>query len=676
MTLPGKKGQEKATGETGAQNEISQVIADLAVHLQLFSDCQSNQGRVEACTEYLKSVEQLAYAANVNGLRILGRQAEAMKEFLEELVERPNLVTDSVFRTLSLANEILKTILNRPELFQGPLKDANAVVLDAEMVSSTATCNALRKADLNPRAFGRPQEALNFLAAQPVDLVVIDIASPTGFECYNKLRELPGHRETPVIFVTGPSGVAPTDIFCANNETQFLAKPLSMIHYFELALKSLSRVLKHRASQQAVKSGDTKPAVTPAVVSATLAEDFSQLQASHVSLRQAHEHLQKELGQAQETLKQYQGERSQLQGALDEIKNVKQKLEKQLADSANSAPGTSSDSGNNAALQSSMDTLRQRNEELERLLRENQAAHEAELAEAQRQVRDGASSRARATSDIEQARSERRRIEQRAGALSTQLQVLHEQLRQQIETESASQHRLTEMEQEVRQKDEAVSRLNAELEKERSEREQAEEQLQTTGELTVHLRNCLSAFEVAKQSFKRTQEEMESRLNSNLNAMNEAETRAQKESSDRRRVEEDLGAAQRSLKEQSQRTSMEISRLQSALEFEQAERKRLEGSAIQSRYASLDSARVGRTMLNRFRSQMREKVEALMQSTRRLLEKQLEEDSKKLVESVLESALMLQSSLQDAGTLAAAPTKAEAEEARPAGEGTDKRIAA
>ena len=144
----------------------------------------------------------------------------------------------------------------------------------------------------------------------------------------------------------------------------------------------------------------------------------------------------------------------------------------------------------------------------------------------------------------------------------------------------------------------------------------AEQQLHATGDLSAHLRDCLAAFEAAKLSFKRTQEQMEAQMQSSVKDSGEREARLHREATERQRVEEALAAAKRTIQEQ----ATELSKLQSAYQVEQAERQRLHGNAIQARYASLDSARAGLTAGNRLRRQMREPVENLMKATRRLLE--------------------------------------------------------
>ena len=116
------------------------------------------------------------------------------------------------------------------------------------------------------------------------------------------------------------------------------------------------------------------------------------------------------------------------------------------------------------------------------------------------------------------------------------------------------------------------------------------------------------------------------------------------------------------------------------MQVEQLERKRLESDAIQSRYSSLDSARVGRAMLDRFCKQIRQPVDGLMQLTRRLLEAELPDEQKRLVESVLENTLLLQTSLResaaaDAGSARAADQdQPQLDNPRPPGLLSDKAI--
>jgi hypothetical protein len=121
----------------------------------------------------------------------------------------------------------------------------------------------------------------------------------------------------------------------------------------------------------------------------------------------------------------------------------------------------------------------------------------------------------------------------------------------------------------------------------------------------------------------------------------------QSEVAERARLEEAFASAQRALQDQAEQAAVQLARAQAELQVEQLERTRVEGGAQQSRIASLDSTRVARTMMNSFRRQVRQPVESVMASSRRLLEHDLPREQKKVVESLLENALLLHSTLEE-----------------------------
>jgi len=283
------------------------------------------------------------------------------------------------------------------------------------------------------------------------------------------------------------------------------------------------------------------------------------------------------------------------------------------------------------------------------------------VVELEARVRDGVACQARLTAELEKERGERRRSERRAGSLSAQLEKLHADLSQHLESERAAHNRISDLEQQLGEKEEAVDRAAAQLQQETADRQLAEEQLRAVGDMSAQWRQYGSLFEESKQVFKRAQADLEARLQTNLDSLSECESKLQQEAGERQRLEEALAAAKRHAHDQSQRSAVELSKLESALLVEQFERKRVEGDAMQSHYSSLDSTRVGRTTVNRLRRQIRQPLDSLVQSTRRLLEAQLDEEQTKLVEAVLENALVLQSSLQEPRTSTADSPRAEGE---------------
>lgn len=88
-----------------------------------------------------------------------------------------------------------------------------------------------------------PEQALQLLAENDFDLVFLDVDMPgmTGYELCAKLRAMPQHKKTPVVFVTSLN-----DFDARTNSTMaggndFIGKPFLFI---ELTVKALIHVLQ------------------------------------------------------------------------------------------------------------------------------------------------------------------------------------------------------------------------------------------------------------------------------------------------------------------------------------------------------------------------------------------------------------------------------------------------
>ena len=102
---------------------------------------------------------------------------------------------------------------------------------------------ALDKADLKCIGVEDPLEAMKLLSGTRFDLVFLDIDMPTmnGFELCAKLRAMPAHKKTPVVFVTGLNDFENRANSTMSGGTDFIAKPFLFI---ELAVKALVYVMR------------------------------------------------------------------------------------------------------------------------------------------------------------------------------------------------------------------------------------------------------------------------------------------------------------------------------------------------------------------------------------------------------------------------------------------------
>ena len=275
----------------------------------------------------------------------------------------------------------------------------------------------------------------------------------------------------------------------------------------------------------------------------------------------------------------------------------------------------------------------------------------ADATDAEARFRESISALARATAQLEKERGERRRVEQRITFLSGQLENLHEELRKHLEVEKGSQERIAEFEQQLRDRDDALAKAVSDLQKEAAARQLVEAQLKAKGEMGSQLEQQFDLMDEAKRVFNTAQRKLESRLEAAETSLKQTQAKLQKQTAERKRLEAAVEEAQRKLHEQSQQNATEVARLQAALEVEVIERRKTESQSVQSRYASLDASRLGRAFVNSFRTHLRPSAEHLLQASRRLLELPLDDDHKKLVEELLEDALMLQTSMQNDASL-------------------------
>jgi DNA-binding response OmpR family regulator len=90
--------------------------------------------------------------------------------------------------------------------------------------------------------FTDPVEALGYLADHPADAIVLDCSMPglDGLQLTQRLRESAGHKQTPIIMVTGADDAETHARANVAGATAFLHKPVRMAEF----KATLARVLK------------------------------------------------------------------------------------------------------------------------------------------------------------------------------------------------------------------------------------------------------------------------------------------------------------------------------------------------------------------------------------------------------------------------------------------------
>jgi DNA-binding response OmpR family regulator len=321
----------------------------------------------------------------------------------------------------------------------------------------------------------------------------------------------------------------------------------------------------------------------------------------------------------------------------------------------------------------------------------------ASANELEQQVRQGVAALAKATAELAKERGERQRSQQRVAELNGRLQALHDDLSRTLHAQRDDLARLSALEEQHRQATQSLERGAADLEQHQAERRLVEEQLQKAKESNLQMRKDLAFYEEANKKFGGTRQELQNRLEASLSAARESEARLQQEAAERQRLTASLEEARRELQTQSRKREtleqelqndqnalkerdaklaeeaaerqrlteqldslhrgfqngserdLEFSKVQSALQLEQVERKRQETQLARTRQRALDAAHSARALRTSLRRQIREPVDNLAQSARSLLEMEMSDAQKQLAEAVLQDVLLVQTRLRDPG---------------------------
>ena len=238
--------------DTAFQTELRQTflrsapdhVAQLRGMLQAFIKSEGDTARLPRLFTLYRQVHSLTSNSAVSGLTSVAKMSSALEALLKELYEKPKNLNASTMRTVAHTIDFLAVLLEHsstqdPDSFPPP----NIMVVDDEAISRRAVIYALEKANLKCVSVEDPKTALTMLAENRFDLIFLDVDMPgmSGFELCAKLRVLPAHARTPVVFVTGLTDFESRARSTLSGGNDLIAKPFL---FMELAVKSLTLILK------------------------------------------------------------------------------------------------------------------------------------------------------------------------------------------------------------------------------------------------------------------------------------------------------------------------------------------------------------------------------------------------------------------------------------------------
>jgi CheY-like chemotaxis protein len=214
--------------------------------LQSMVKTSDEPARLKLVRDLYSRIHTLTGSAGIVGLVRISLLADALEALLKELHEKPKNINASTLRTVASGIDFVGVLFDRSTAAERQeLPEAQVLVVDDEAISRRAISFAVEKAKLKPISVEDPVAAYKLLTEQKFDLVFLDVDMPgmNGFELCTKLRALPLHKKTPVVFVTSLNDFESRANSTISGGNDFIAKPFLFI---ELAVKALVYVLRSR----------------------------------------------------------------------------------------------------------------------------------------------------------------------------------------------------------------------------------------------------------------------------------------------------------------------------------------------------------------------------------------------------------------------------------------------
>jgi len=225
-------------------NGLPATLAALRAGLQCFIKSDTEVARLKQLHELYRRVHAVNGNAGLVGLIQIAHMAAALEALLKELYENPKNLNASTLRTVANAVDFLGFLFERgTRSDKQEMPAARILVVDDQAISCRAIVYALEKAQLQSVSIEDPNAALKLLTENHYDLVFLDVDMPgmTGFELCARLRGLPEHKKTPVVFVTVLGDFDNRTSSRMAGGDDFIAKPFL---YIELTVKALIHVLR------------------------------------------------------------------------------------------------------------------------------------------------------------------------------------------------------------------------------------------------------------------------------------------------------------------------------------------------------------------------------------------------------------------------------------------------
>ena len=214
-----------------------------AIHRQLEAILAAPE-TPELLAHFNTQLRQLADRSETSGLALIHHICAASCEFTSRLRQNPARVGPAL-PALEKTVEMLGWLGLRGRAEMIETHGALVYAVDDDVDNCECLATAFEKVALQTKYSVRPEIALEQIAANPCELIVLDVDLPgmDGFEVHARLRKMPGRELTPVIFLSGHLSAIERLTALADDNAEFVAKPYNLS---ELCLRALTRIVEAR----------------------------------------------------------------------------------------------------------------------------------------------------------------------------------------------------------------------------------------------------------------------------------------------------------------------------------------------------------------------------------------------------------------------------------------------
>jgi DNA-binding response OmpR family regulator len=198
----------------------------------------------------LHSVHHFAGQTSLLNRTALNHLGRAIEQLVYTALRAPERLDQGSVRTLGQAVDFLASLLNTQSLAGVPdFENARVVIIEDEAPAQDLIMAAMDVVGLGSAGADTPRKGLDLLDQHECDLIFLDINLPemNGFELCNKVREIPLHERTPIVFITGMATFQNRVQSSLSGGNDFVGKPFNVA---ELGVKALIWVLKGRMGLQ------------------------------------------------------------------------------------------------------------------------------------------------------------------------------------------------------------------------------------------------------------------------------------------------------------------------------------------------------------------------------------------------------------------------------------------